>query len=414
MITQDSSQRALSQSFTPSVFPSRISFFAGLFLAALERVDLGHLVLLRPDGEETVYGDPHEAPGARLILLDWRACETIMRAGDIGFAKAWRNRWIESPDVTALLRLAMRNQDALPRAVTGTWFSRRWYQFRHLLRRNTPTGSRRNIHAHYDLGNRFYALWLDDTWSYSAALFGDNRGLALHDAQEAKYAHIVDALNLHPGMRVLEIGCGWGGFALHAARRGVHVHGVTISPAQLALAQKRVIESGLTDRVTLELRDYRDLTGCYDAVVSIEMFEAVGEAYWRQFFDIVRNRLRPGGHALIQSITIADDRFTAYRASSDFVREYIFPGGMLPSPQRFIQSAARSGLAACPVLSFGSDYAETLRRWRQMFAAKRDDVLALGFDEFFLRLWHLYLCYCEAGFDEGRTDVMQFRLTREA
>lgn len=383
------------------------------FMAMLGRLTTGHLVVTLPDGRESIFGDPHAAPGARLTLRDWRACGKILRAGDIGFAEAWRDQWVDSPDVTALLRLAIRNQPALPRTVTGTWLSRRWYQLRHLLRRNTPGGSRRNIHAHYDLGNPFYALWLDDTWSYSAALFAGNAGLTLHDAQEAKYAHIVDALGLRPGMRVLEIGCGWGGFAMHAARHGVAVHGVTISPSQLALARERIAAAGLEDRVTLALCDYRDLTDIYDAVVSIEMFEAVGEAYWRTYFDIVRRRLRPGGQALIQSITIADDRFDAYRASSDFIREFIFPGGMLPSPERLMRAAGRSGLAARGVLAFGGDYAETLRRWRQMFAARRDDVAALGFDPAFLRLWHLYLCYCEAGFDEGRTDVMQFLLTRE-
>lgn len=386
---------------------------AGAFLAMLARLATGHLVLTLPDGRESIFGDPHAAPGARLTLRDWRACGKILRAGDIGFAEAWRDAWIDSPDVTALLRLAIRNQPALPRTVTGTWLSRRWYQLRHLLRRNSRSGSRRNIHAHYDLGNPFYALWLDDTWSYSAALFAGNADLSLHDAQEAKYAHILAALDLRPGMRVLEIGCGWGGFALHAARRGIEVHGVTISPSQLALARQRVVDAGLQDRVTLALCDYRDLSGTYDAVVSIEMFEAVGEAYWRNYFDIVRERLRPGGRALIQTITIADDCFDAYRVSSDFIREFIFPGGMLPGPERLAQVARRSGLAAHGVLAFGKDYAETLRRWRQSFAARRDEVAALGFDAAFLRLWHLYFCYCEAGFDEGRTDVMQFLLTRE-
>lgn len=382
------------------------------FLAMLTRLTAGHLVVTLPDGRESIFGDPHALPGARLVLRDWRACGKILRAGDIGFAEAWRDQWVDSPDLVALMRLAIRNEPALPRTITGTWLARRWYQLRHLLRGNTPRGSRRNIHAHYDLGNAFYALWLDDTWSYSAALFDGDPNQPLRDAQEAKYARIVDALNLQPGMRVLEIGCGWGGFALHAARRGIHVHGVTISPAQLTLAQQRVTEAGLQDQITLELRDYRTLTGCYDAIVSIEMFEAVGQAYWRTYFDIVRDRLRPGGQALIQSITIADDRFDAYRASSDFIREFIFPGGMLPSPERLKRAAARSGLTTHDVLAFGGDYAETLRRWRRLFTASRDDVAALGFDPAFLRLWHLYLCYCEAGFDEQRTDVKQFLLTR--
>lgn len=406
-------QRALLQPFAPTLLPSRTSLSVRMFLAALERMDVGHLVLLRPDGQETVYGDPHQAPGARLMLRDWRACEAILRAGDIGFADAYRAGWIDSPDLVAVLRVALDNESALSRTIAGTWLARRWQQLQHLLRRNTRAGSRRNIHAHYDLGNPFYAQWLDETWSYSAALFGGRSDLSLEAAQEAKYAHICDALALQPGMRVLEIGCGWGGFALHAARRGVQVHGVTISAAQLALAQTRVAQAGLSDRITLELRDYRDLQGTYDAVVSIEMFEAVGQAYWPGFFDQLNRRLRPGGQAVIQSITIDNARFDAYRQSGDFIRAYIFPGGMLPSPARFAEAARRGGFSSQTVLAFGRDYAETLRRWRQRFEAHIEDVLALGFDETFVRMWRLYLCYCEAGFDAGRTDVMQFLLTRE-
>ena len=386
--------------------------FARMFLAALQRLAVGHLVLLRPDGEETIYGDPHEAPGARLTLLDWRACEAVLRSGDIGFAEAYRAGWLDTPDLVAVLRLALENESVLSGAINGAWLSRRWYQLRHLFRRNTRGGSRRNIHAHYDLGNAFYALWLDETWSYSAAYFDGHPERPLAEAQEAKYARICDVLGLRPGMHVLEIGCGWGGFAAHAARRGVNVHGVTISAAQLTQAQMRIEQGGLTDRVRLDLRDYRDLQGTYDAIVSIEMFEAVGQAYWPTFFDQIFRRLRPGGQAVVQSITIHDACFDAYRQNSDFIREYIFPGGMLPSPERFAQAAGRSGLLSQQVLAFGRDYAETLRRWRERFEAQTGAILALGFDEAFIRLWRLYLCYCEAGFDAGRTDVMQFLLTR--
>ncbi|MGO4763347.1 class I SAM-dependent methyltransferase [Cupriavidus sp. 2KB_3] len=407
-----SSQRALLQPCIPALLPSRTSVFARIFLAALERLAVGHLVLLRPDGEETIYGDPHETPGARLTLLDWRACEAVLRAGDIGFADAYLAGWIDTPDLVAVLRLALENEAALSDAIYGGWLSRRWYQLRHLLRRNTRGGSRRNIHAHYDLGNPFYALWLDETWSYSAAYFDGHSERSLAEAQEAKYAHICDVLGLKPGMQVLEIGCGWGGFALHAARRGVNVHGVTISAAQLAQAQARIAQAGLIDRVKLELRDYRDLEGTYDAIVSIEMFEAVGQVYWPTFFDQISRRLRPGGQAVVQSITIADAHFDAYRRSSDFIREYIFPGGMLPSPERFAQAADRSGFSSRQVLAFGKDYAETLRRWRERFEHQSGAIQALGFDEAFMRMWRLYLCYCEVGFDAGRTDVMQFLLTR--
>jgi cyclopropane-fatty-acyl-phospholipid synthase len=381
---------------------------ARLFLALIERLHVGHLTLSTPDGAQRIYGDPHALPGARLTLTDWRACAAILRAGDIGFAEAWRAGWVETPDLVGLLRLAIRNEDALPRTVSGGSAARVWYALRHALRRNTHAGSRRNIHAHYDLGNAFYALWLDSTLTYSGALFDGNPNLPLEDAQTVKYQRIVDTLGLRAGMHVLEIGCGWGAFAIHAARQGIHVHGITISAAQLEAAQIRVNEAGVTDRVKLELLDYRDLRGSYDAVVSIEMFEAVGESFWPVWFNGLRERLKPGAKALVQSITIGDERFSAYRASSDFIREFIFPGGMLPSPERFIAAASRSGLRAQRSLAFGLDYARTLRRWRERFEVQTDTVRTLGFDETFIRTWRLYLAYCEAGFLEGRTDVMHF------
>jgi cyclopropane-fatty-acyl-phospholipid synthase len=382
-----------------------------LFLSLLERIRVGHLVLITPDGQQRVFGDPHAAPGARLELRDWRACGAILRKGDIGFADAWRAFWVDTPDLAALLRVAIRNERALQRTVYGGWLAQMWYGLRHRLRPNTQSGSRRNIHAHYDIGNAFYARWLDPTFTYSSAVFDGHFHVSLEDAQHAKYQRIIDTLGLRAGMRVLEIGCGWGGFALHAARLGIHVHGVTISPAQLDHAQARVQETGLNDFIQLELRDYRTLTGQYDGVVSIEMFEAVGEKFWPAYFRIVRERLLPGARALVQTITIDDSHFAAYRATSDFIREFIFPGGMLPSPRRFIAAARRGKLDAQVSLAFGRDYAETLRRWRSGFETQLETIREQGFDEIFVRTWRLYLAYCEAGFDEGRTDVMQFTLT---
>lgn len=381
-----------------------------LLLALLERIRVGHLILVTPDGQQRVFGDPHAAPGVRLELRDWRACGAILRKGDIGFAEAWRAFWVETPDLAALLRVAIRNERALQRTVYGGWLSQVWYGVRHRLRRNTRTGSRRNIHAHYDLGNAFYARWLDRSLTYSGAVFDGRFHQSLETAQHAKYQRIIDTLGLRAGMRVLEIGCGWGGFAIHAARLGIHVHGVTISLAQLEFAQMRVTEARLSGRVKLELRDYRTLTGQYDGIVSIEMFEAVGEQFWPAYFRILRERLGPRAQALVQTITIDHARFAAYRASSDFIREFIFPGGMLPSPQRFIAAAQRAKLAAQVSLAFGRDYAETLRRWRSGFEAQLEAIRAQGFDETFIRTWRLYLAYCEAGFDEGRTDVIQFVL----
>ncbi|QNM95319.1 SAM-dependent methyltransferase [Chitinimonas koreensis] len=391
----------------------RIPAGGRIFLALLERLKVGSLTLHLPGGEVLRYGS-HGGDAAELRLADWRACSAILRSGDIGFAESYRQGWLDSPDLTALIGLALRNEAVLTSAFGGSWPGKLWYALLHRLRRNTRAGSRRNIHAHYDLGNAFYALWLDPSWTYSSALFGDDPAQSLQSAQAAKYQRIVDVLGLRPGMRVLEIGCGWGGFAIHAARRGIQVHGITISQAQWELAQRHVAAAGCGALANLELRDYRDLDGRYDAVVSIEMFEAVGESYWARYFDTVRQRLEPGGRALIQTITIDDARFAGYRASSDFIREYIFPGGMLPSPAVFAERAAGQGLSVLDRHAFGRDYAETLRRWRARFEGRLDAVREQGFDEAFIRIWRLYFQYCEAGFDMGSIDVYQFMLQREA
>ena len=387
---------------------------ARVFCALLQRIRVGHLTLVAPDGSIQVFGKSSEAPGATLQIHDWRACRQIMRAGDIGFAEAYIAGWIDTPDIATLLRLALRNHSSIDRSIVGSRLSRIWFRLRHALRRNSRAGSRRNIHAHYDLGNRFYGLWLDSTWTYSSALFEGDAQRSLADAQRAKYQRIVDTLGLRPGDRVLEIGCGWGGFALHAARQGISVHGITLSHEQLALARSRIADAGLANMATVSLTDYRDVQGQFDAVVSIEMFEAVGQAYWTRYFNALAERLRPAGRALIQTITIADAAFDAYRGSSDFIREFIFPGGMLPSVSRFVAAARGCGLQASETLKFGMDYARTLNHWHAAFSSRIEDVRAQGFDEAFIRTWRLYLKYCEAAFDEGRIDVNQFLLTRGA
>ncbi|WP_293933636.1 cyclopropane-fatty-acyl-phospholipid synthase family protein [Iodobacter sp.] len=386
---------------------------AKLFLNLLARLQHGHLQLITPEGTHLMFGDLHQPPSATLQIHDWRACQRILRAGDIGFAESYEAGWIDSADLTALLRLAIRNQNVLDKMVFGGKLATLWYRLKHLFRRNTREGSRKNIHAHYDIGNAFYQLWLDPTWTYSSAMFHGEYAQSLQQAQLNKYQRIIDTLALSAGSRVLEIGCGWGGFAAYAARQGIDVHGVTISAAQLAIAQERITRQGLNSLVQLELCDYRDLTGQYDAIVSIEMFEAVGEAFWPEYFETVAARLKVGGQALVQSITIDENAFERYRSGTDFIQQYIFPGGMLPSPERFAAKAQSAGLKTTDQYHFGGDYAETLRRWK---AACRNEAAAIadqGFDERFMRIWMLYFAYCEAGFDEGKTDVVQFLLHKD-
>lgn len=391
---------------------SGLPAMAQLFVSLLGRLRHGHVLLIGPGGEQKIFGDPHSQPGARLVINDWRACGYILRSGDIGFAEAYRQGWVNSPDLAQLLRLAMRNEDALGQTVNGSALMRLWYGFLHRLRPNTRRGSRKNIHAHYDIGNAFYTLWLDETWSYSSALFDGNYAMSLEQAQARKYQNLIDGLGLRAGMRVLEVGCGWGGFALHAARQGIFVDGITISTAQAEIARERISKEGLDDKAQIRLCDYRDTQGQYDAVVSIEMFEAVGERFWPVYFKTIHDRLKPGASAMIQSITIEESRFDSYRTSSDFIRQYIFPGGMLPTPERFLEHARDAGLQGSVNVAFGKDYAETLRRWARAFDDQLEKVQAQGFDEEFIRLWSLYLAYCEAGFDEGRTDVIQFTLKK--
>jgi cyclopropane-fatty-acyl-phospholipid synthase len=383
---------------------------ARVFLNLLGRIRHGHLELMTPDHTRMVFGNAHAGPGATLELHDWRACGRILRAGDIGLAEAWAAGWIGSPDLVALLRLAISNEAALEPALFGGVLARCWYRLRHWLRPNTRSGSRRNIHRHYDIGNDFYRLWLDPSWTYSAALFDGDYSQPLQQAQHRKYQRIIDTLGLRAGDRVLEVGCGWGGFAEQAARQGIHVHGVTISPSQLEIARRRIDAAGLGTLAQLELRDYRDIDGTYDAVVSIEMFEAVGERYWTEYFDTLAARLKPGGQALVQSITIDERHFERYRSTADFIQEYIFPGGMLPSVARFEHHAAAAGLCCTEHFGFGRDYAETLRRWRAAYHATAAQSSALGLDTHFMRIGDLYFAYCEAAFDEGRTDVVQFHL----
>ncbi|MEY4415639.1 MAG: hypothetical protein RIQ53_2932 [Pseudomonadota bacterium] len=395
-------------------------------LPLLQRLQHAQLELHLPDGRVLHCGRtqaqaeasggtaPAWAPAhAVLRLQDWQVVGDVLRAGDIGLAEAWIDgRW-STPDLPALLKLLLANRDALERLVYGSWWGSLMHRVRHWLNRNDRRGSERNIHAHYDLGNAFYRLWLDPTMSYSSAWFDGRQDLPMAQAQQAKIARALRACGLQPGQgsrRVLEIGCGWGALAEVAARDfDARVNGVTLSHEQLAWARERIDRAGLADRVDLRYQDYRDIAdGPYDAIVSIEMIEAVGREWWPTYFSTLKRLLAPGGRACVQSIVIQDQLFERYAAGTDFIQQYVFPGGMLPCPAEVRAQAARAGLTVVDELCFGRDYAETLRRWRADFLQRQTDVRALGFDTRFLRIWDFYLAYCEAAFDAGNTDVVQY------
>lgn len=369
----------------------------------------GTLTLHLPDGSAQRFGSGE--PHAALHLHNWEPLAQALRSGDIGFAESYIDGDWSTPALADLLLLVLRNREALASAIHGRWWGRLAYRLQHLLNRNTRAGSRRNIHAHYDLGNDFYALWLDPTMNYSAACFDGQPGRSLQEAQHAKMRRALDAARVGPGTRVLEIGCGWGALAEEAAARGAHVTGVTLSTEQLAWGRERLARAGLAGLSELRLQDYRDLDEPpFDAIVSIEMLEAVGREWWPTYFRTLRRLLKPGGRACIQTIVMADALWPQYIRSTDFIQQYVFPGGCLPSPGELRRQAEAAGLRIVASHAFGTEYAETLRRWRERFLAQRAQVQALGFDERFLRLWEFYLAYCETAFDAGSTDVVQYTL----
>ena len=383
----------------------------------LGRLRHGTLDVQLPDGSQAHFGQTGSGPRAALRLHNWNACSAALKSGDIGFAESFIAGDWTTPDLTTLLTVFIANRNEIEEVVYGSWWGSLLYRARHLFNRNSKSGSKKNIHAHYDLGNAFYRLWLDPTMNYSSAWFeGDTHG-DLVQAQWAKVRRALRECDVKAGDRVLEIGCGWGALAESAARDfGATVTGVTLSSEQLAWGQQRLRDAGLPG--DLRFQDYRDLNqsgqdGSFDAICSIEMFEAVGREYWPGYFETLKRQLKPGGKACIQSITIRDDLFERYVKSTDFIQQYIFPGGLLPSPSAFREAAAKAGLRVVNELSFGEDYAETLRRWRERFLAEETQVRQLGFDTRFLRIWEFYLGYCEAAFATGNTGVMQFTLQRD-
>ena len=411
MLAADSS-RMLNPAIAPTRDAGPMPAAARAVMALLQKLTHGRLTLIAPDGATHVFGggEPH----ATIRLANWKVFGASLSSGDIGFAETWIEGDWHTDSLATLLELLAANRDVIERALYGSWWGRVLYRMRHLLNRNSRAGSRRNIHAHYDLGNAFYAQWLDPSMTYSSALYEGDAQRGLQAAQDAKYRRILDALALPAGARVLEIGCGWGGFAELAARDGLHVTGLTLSTEQLAFAHERLVRAGLADRTRLLLQDYRDERGQYDAIVSIEMFEAVGEAYWPDYFATLARCLAPGGRAVIQTITIDEPLFERYRRGTDFIQQYVFPGGMLPSPAAFEQGARGAGLSVEERFGFGPDYARTLREWREAFMQAWPRIAPLGFDARFARTWEFYLAYCEAGFARRSTDVVQFTLRAHA
>ena len=387
-------------------------------LKLLGQLKHGVLTLTTPDGHTQRFGAHHADAGqvhASLILKNWNVCAAALKSGDIGFAETYIAGDWHTPDLTALLTLFVHNRQEIEDMIYGTWLGRLAYRIKHLLNRNNKTNSKKNIHAHYDLGNAFYELWLDGTMNYSSAMFGGDMAQDLASAQHAKVRRALRMVDAKPGDRILEIGCGWGALAEKATIEfGAHVTGVTLSTEQLAYAKSRMSHAGKAEQTDLRLQDYRDISDApFDAVCSIEMVEAVGRAYWPTYFQSVAKHLKPGGKACIQSIVIDDSLFARYVNSTDFIQQYIFPGGCLPCPTEFRAQAAKAGLEVVDELAFGQDYAETCKRWREKFLSERTAVLALGFDERFIRIWEFYLCYCEAAFTQKNIDLMQFTLRKK-
>ena len=377
-------------------------------LSALRR---GALTVTTPDGRRFAFNGAAPGPVAELIVRRPRFVRRALMGGNVGLAEAYMDGDWDTPDLAALLQLLCVN-DATDELGYGRRIATFAHRLYHLLRANTKRGSKRNIAAHYDLGNDFYALWLDPSMTYSSAVFPEASD-DLEAAQRNKYRLVCEKLGLAPGRRVLEIGCGWGGFASFAAREyGAQVTGVTVSRAQQDFALARMQREGLNDKVEIRLIDYRDLTGSFDAIASIEMFEAVGERYWPQYFATLRDRLVPGGRAALQIITIADRWFERYRRGADFIQRYIFPGGMLPSPAALQREVARVGLTVERQEFFGLHYARTLAKCNADFQVAWGRIAPMGYDLRFKRMWEFYLAYCEAGFRAGTIDVTQIGLAK--
>ena len=386
-------------------------YFAATFQLA-QKLRNGRIDFVLPDGRRFRVDAPNPGPVAEITIHNPDTFARLIREGDLGMADAYLEGWWSTPDLQAFMDVVHADNNEAYDSFAGMQLVRIWERLRHWMNRNTKDQARKNISYHYDLGNEFYSLWLDETMTYSSAIFETGQE-SLEKAQIAKYKSMVDQMGAQPGDHVLEIGCGWGGFAEYAAKeRGLKVTGLTISREQYDYATARIQKAGLSDKVQFKLQDYRDETGIYDGIASIEMFEAVGEQYWPIYFQTLRDRLKPGKNATLQIITVEDARFEIYRKSVDFIQKYIFPGGMLPSPSVLRNEVEKAGLNVMKSIEFGESYSQTLRRWHETFNQRWEDVALLGFDGRFRRMWNFYLTSCAAGFHSGCIDVTQITVNK--
>jgi cyclopropane-fatty-acyl-phospholipid synthase len=396
-----------------AVRSERGSWLEPLVRRFLARIDVGDLTIELPSGARLAHKGARPGPQAFVTIHHWRAIWRLILKGDVGFAESYISGDWSSRDLPAFIELAARNIEPLEAKISGSFATRLIARMRHLAHVNTRTGSRKNIAFHYDLGNAFYECWLDPSMSYSSALYAGPFD-TLEDAQTRKIGRIAELLDINNDDEILEIGCGWGALAIALAERCRSVKGVTLSAEQLAFAKGRVSKAGFADKIALELRDYRDIAGSFDRIVSIEMIEAVGEAFWPDYFRALHDRLRPGGTVVLQAITIDEKRFNSYRQSPDFIQRHVFPGGMLPTRSAIVREAEKAGLLFSFSEPFGESYARTLSEWRRRFLASRKSVWAMGFSEEFQRMWDYYLSYSEGAFRAGVVDVSFYAFQRGA
>ena len=377
------------------------------------RLVVGDFTVILPDGSAyKLSSNTGRGPHAVVQIVRWRCIRKFLTQGDYGFVESYLDGDWESPEISNIIELAVLNSDSWNSGKLQSVFHKIWQRIAHLMRGNSKSGSRRNIAAHYDLGNAFYEQWLDPTMTYSSAYFAQPEQ-SLPEGQIEKYRRIAQMLDLKPEHHLLEVGFGWGGFAEFAIKEyGCRVTGLTLSKEQLKFAAERMQKQGLAEKVDLRLQDYRDVGGTFDRIASIEMFEAVGESHWPRYFDMLRERLARGGAAALQIITIAEHRFDFYSRNPDFIQRYIFPGGMLPSIERLKAQVERAALQFEDANMFGDSYARTLKQWRDKFLAAWGTIEPLGFDERFRRMWEMYLAYCEGGFRAKLINVGQFKLVR--